>query len=98
MDCPGQYIEESGRTFGDRFREHLRAPLPIHLHRQTTGHQVDLECFTIIDREAQGTTQTIKESMYLWVNDPSFNRNLGKYNLSHLLDEVLQDTPSLQLK
>ena len=25
-DCTEQYAGESGRTFGDRFREHLRAP------------------------------------------------------------------------
>ena len=97
MDCPEQYIGESGRNFGDRFREHLRAQSPIHLHSQTTGHQVDLECFTIIDREAQGATRTIKEDMYIWVNDPSLNRNLAKYNLPNLWDEVLQDTPLLHL-
>ena len=62
-DCPEQYIGESGRTFGDRFKEHLRAPSPMHLHIQTTGHQVDLESFTIIDREPQGDTTMIKEAM-----------------------------------
>ena len=64
-DCPEQYKGESGMTFGDRFREHLRAPSPIHQHSQSTGHQVDLECFTITDREAQGTTRIIKEDMYI---------------------------------
>ena len=50
MDGSEQYIGESGRIFGDRFREHLRVPLPIHQHSQSTGHPVDLECLTIIDR------------------------------------------------
>ena len=49
-DCPEQYIVESGRTFGDQFREHLRAPSSIHHHSQSPGHQMDLECFTIIER------------------------------------------------
>ena len=55
--APEQYIVESCRIFGSSFREHLRAPSPIHLHSQTTGQQVDLECFAIIDREAQGGYQ-----------------------------------------
>ena len=88
-DCPEQYIEESGQAFGERFREHLRAPPPIHLHSQTTGHQMDLECFTIINREAQGATRTTKEAMYICKNDPSLNRNLDTYNLPHLWDELL---------
>ena len=96
-DCPEQGIGGSDRAFGDTSREHLRAPSPIHLHSQTTGHQVDLDCFNIIDREAQGATRTIKEAMYIWVNNPSLNRNLGKFNLSHFWDEVIQDTPSLQI-
>ena len=62
------------------------------------GHPVDLECFTILDREAQGVARTIKEAMYIHVNDPPLNRNLGKYQLPHIRDEVLQDTPSLHLK
>ena len=98
MDCPEQYIGESGRTFGDRFRVHLRAPSPIHQHSQSTGHPVDLECFTIIDREAQGTTRTIKEAMYIRVNDLLSIETCRNTISSHLWDEVLQDTPSLQLK
>ena len=56
-----------------------------------------MEYFTIIDGEAQGVSNTIKEAMYIWVNEHSLDRNLGKYNLPHLWDEVLQDTPLLQL-
>ena len=51
---------------------------------------MDLECFTIIDREVQEATRTIKEAMYIQVNDPSLSRNLGKHNLPHLWDEVLR--------
>ena len=39
-NCPEQYIGKSGRTSSDRFREHLRAPFPIHLqsdHRTSGG-------------------------------------------------------------
>ena len=30
VDCEDEYIRESGRTFAERFREHLRAPSPMH--------------------------------------------------------------------
>ena len=98
INHPRQYIGESGRTFGDRYKEHLKAPSPIHLHSSTTGHPVNPDHFTIIDREPQGNIKNIKEAMYIRVNDPPLNRNLGKYQLLHVWDTILQDTPTLQLK
>ena len=98
INYPEEYIGESGRTFGDRFKEHLRDPSPIHHHSHSTGHPVSPKCFTIVDMESQGVTRNIKEAMYIYVNDPSLNRNFGKYQLPHIWDQVLQDTPSLQFK
>ena len=80
-DCLEEYIYESRRTFGDRLREHLRAPSPTYHHSQATGHLVDVDCFISMDREAHGITRTIKEYMFIHVNNPSLNRNLGKYQL-----------------
>ena len=54
INCTEEYIGESGRTFGDRYKEHLKAPSPIHLHTTTTGHPVSPDCFSIVDRESQG--------------------------------------------
>ena len=97
INCPEQYIGESGRSPGQRCKEHLKGPSPIHLHTSTTGHPVNPECFTIVDREAQGLTKN-KEAMYIKISDPSLNRNLGKFQLLQVWDQVLKDTPSLQLK
>ena len=55
IKCPEEYLEESGRTFGDRLKEHPRAPSPIHPHSHSTGHPVSPQCFTIVDRESPGT-------------------------------------------
>ena len=96
-ECP-EYTGESGRIFGDRFQEHLRALCLIYQHSHTAGHPVNLECFTIVDRKSQGVTSTIKEAIYIHVCYPSLNRILGKYQLPHIWDEVLLDTPSLHLK
>ena len=98
INCLEEYIGESGRTFGDRLKEHLRALSPINHHSNSTGHLVSLECFTIVDREPQAVTRNIKEAMYIHVNDASLNRNLYKYQLPYIWDQVLQDTPHLQLK
>ena len=85
-------------AFGDSIKEHLKAPSPIHQHSISTGHPLSPDCFTIIYREAQGTSRNIKEAMFICVNDPSLNRNLGKYLLPHIWDSILQDAPALQLK
>ena len=44
-----------------------------------------------------GGQQEYKKALYICVNDQSLNRNLGKYQLPHIWDEVLLNTPQLQL-
>ena len=95
INCPEEYIGETGRAFGDRLKEHLRAPSPIHQHTSSTGHPISPDCFSILHREAQGTTRNIKETMFIRANDPSLNRNLGKYQLPQVWDQILPDTPAL---
>ena len=53
--------------------------------------------FKIVHRESQGVPRNVKEVMFITVNDPSLNRNIGKYQLPHIWDQILQDTPTLQL-
>ena len=98
INFPEAYIGESGRALGDRIKEHLKAPSPIHHHSSSTGHPLSPQCFNIIHQETQGPSRNIKEAMFMHVNDPSLNRNLGKYQLPHIWDTILQDTPVLQVK
>ena len=79
VDRNEEYIEESGRIFAQRFREHMKAPSPIHDHHNITGHEVSLDNFSIVGREDQGIARTIKEAILIIVNDPSLNRNIGKF-------------------
>ena len=37
---------------------------PIHQHTSTTGHPISPACFSIVQREAQGTTRNIKGHVY----------------------------------
>ena len=50
-----------------------------------------------VGREDQGLVRTIKEAIYRRVNNPTLNRNIGKYNLNHIWDKVIFNTPELKL-
>ena len=76
INCPEEYIGESGRAFEDRIKESLKAPSPVHQHSNSTGHSVSPDCFTTVHGESQGTSRNIKEAMFIHVNDPLLNRNL----------------------
>ena len=42
--------------------------------------------------------RNIKESIYIRVNNPTLNNNIGKFNLPHIWDRVSLHTKSLNLK
>ena len=88
---------ESSRTFGERFKEHQKAPSPIYNHGNITGHEIGIENFSIVGREDQNLMRTIKEALYIRVNDPSQNRNVGKYHLPHSWGEVLFNTLEVKI-
>ena len=98
VECHEEYIGESARNFGDRFKEHLKAPSPIHHHINISGHTVSIDDFSILAREDQNLLRTIKEAIYIWANNPSLNRNVGKFHLPHIWDEVLLNISELKLK
>ena len=81
----------------ERFREHMRALSPIHDHHNITGHELSLDNFSIV----AGRTRALSgpsEAILIRVNDPSLNRNIGKYQLLYIWDEVLAKSPELKLK
>ena len=96
LACDEEYI--TSWTFGERFKEHLKEPSPIHNHSNNTGHTTIQDNFQIIGRENHGIARTIKESICIRVNNPTLNRNIGKFNLHHILDRVLLNTPVLKIK
>ena len=98
LGCDDEYIGETSRTFGERYKEHLKAPSAIHHHSFQTGHTTNQNNFQIIGREGHNLARNIKESIYIRVNNPSLNNNIGKFNLSHIWDWVLLNTKGLTLK
>ena len=53
---------------------------------------------TLIKIEGHGLARNIKESIFIRVNNPTLNRNIGKFNLPHIWDRILLNTPGLNLK
>ena len=75
LGCNDEYIGETSRTFGERYKEHLKPP-------SWEGHNL---------------ARNIKGSIYIRVNNPTLNNNIGKFNLSHIWDRVLLNTKGLIL-
>ena len=98
LACDVEYIGETSRTFGERYKEHLKAPSAIHQHSRQTGHPTSHNNFQIIGREGHNLARNIKESIYIRVNNPTLNNNIGKFNLPHIWDRILLNTKGLNLK
>ena len=98
VECDEEYIGESARNFAERFKEHLKTSSPIHDHSVISGHSVTIDNFSIVGREDQTLLRTIKEALYIRVNNPSLNKNIGKYHLPHIWDEVLHNISELKLE
>ena len=98
IDCDDEYIAESGRTFGERYKEHLKNPSPIFTHQNTCGHMTSISNFKIIGTEENSLARTIQEAMFIRVNNLTLNKNIGKYNLPHIWDRILFTIPELKMK
>ena len=94
--CKEDYIGETSRTLRGRYRKHLNEPSPIHVDSLQFGQNSTPHNFSILEREDQGLTRTIKEAVYIRVNNPTLNRNIGKLSLDHIWDRVLLNTPGLK--
>ena len=97
-ECDDEYTRDSARTFEERYREHLKTPSPTFEHNNVIGHTTPVENFKIIGREGHGTARAIKEAIYIRVNNPTFNRNIDKYNLPHMWDKVIFSIKELKTK
>ena len=73
VDCEEEYIGESGRTFVERLKEHMKALSPIHDHYNTTGHDISIDNFSTVGREDQNMARSIKEAILISINNPCLN-------------------------
>ena len=77
INCPSAYIGESGRSLGERVKEHFKAPSPIYHHSTTTGHPMDPEQFNIVHKDVNSHFRTIKETMFIHMQDSTLTGTLG---------------------
>ena len=69
--CTMKYIGETGMNFDERYKEHLRTSSPSLTIPKLQGTSSNWTTYlSIVSRESQGITGTIKEAMYIRVNDP----------------------------
>ena len=64
VDCDDEYTGKSSRTFGEKFKEHLKVPSPIYDHQNITGHDTTIDNFSIVGREDQNLIRPIKEAIH----------------------------------
>ena len=63
LGCDEEYIGGISRTFGEKYKEHLKAPSAIHHHSNQTGNPTNHNNFQIIEREGHNLARNIKESI-----------------------------------
>ena len=61
VDSDDEYIGESSRSFGERFREHQKAPSPMYDNHNITGHDTTIPNFSIVGREDQNLIRAIRK-------------------------------------
>ncbi len=69
-------------------------------HRKDTGHPIpDIQDdqVQIIDSEDNIIKRRLVESLYIKVNDPSLDRNIGKTEIPIIYDKVLKEKGGLLL-
>ena len=81
-----------------RGSRNIKRHLPPYLTIPTPGHNINIENFSIVGREDQNLKRAIKEALFIRVNNPSLNRNIGTFHLPHIWDKVLFNTSELKLK
>ena len=57
--------------------------------KNITGHDISIDNFSIVGRKDQNIARSIHEAILIRFNDPSLNRNRGKYQLPNIMDERL---------
>ena len=93
-------IGETERSLKARFLEHRRpsstsSEVSQHIHIESPGHYIDLEKVKILDREQRWFERGVKEAIYIRINQPTLNKDGGRYKLPNAYDPVLTSLPKV---
>ena len=64
----------------------------IYDHCNTTGHKVTIDNFSIVRGRSRTWLEPSKNQLNIKVNSPPMNKNIGKYHLPHIRDDILFKT------
>ncbi len=91
--CDQIYIGETGRTLGERIKAHITDPnSAVKRHHMDTSHPLpDLldNDIKIMGTESNAFKRKVKEAVYIKVNNPPLNQNIGQFNLPPIYDQLL---------
>ena len=92
--CPDSYIGETERTLRARFQEHCRpssanSEISRHIHKDSPGHNVDINNAKILEREPRWFERGVKEAIHIRAKVPSLNKDGGRHQLPHIWDRLI---------
>jgi hypothetical protein len=93
--CSESYVGETERSLRTRFLEHRRpsstsSEVSQHIHIESPGHHVDLDKVQVLDREPRYFERGVKEAIYIKANQPSLNKDGGRYRLPNVYDSLIK--------
>ena len=80
QNCDQDYIGETGRNMGVRFKEHTtrkNTNSAIKEHLEATNHRCSMDNVKILDREDNWYKRKIKEAIRIQRHQPTLNRDKG---------------------
>ena len=98
LECDEEYIEGVCKDLWEKAQRKSPSLSTLHGLANTKSHHTRVDNFSIVSREVCNITRTIKEAMYIMVNDPPLIWNIHRFQLSHIWDDVLFNNPPLHLK
>ena len=84
-DCQAFYVGLTTRRLQQRLHEHsTKEESALYRHSTETGHQVNFDSPTILDKDTIKTRLLIKETLHIQDSGAksSLNRNIGSYELA----------------
>ena len=94
--CGKDYIGDTERSFKARFDEHERpssvnSEVSRHIRQENSGHSVSLAGSKVLGVEQGWFQRRVKESIFIHALKPSFNRDGGRFNLSPIWHNIVDE-------
>ena len=78
--CDKEYVGETARSLGTRFKEHTDGKHPnsaVSEHTQETGHLYTLQDVKVLNKEERHFSRKVREAIDIHKRKPALNRDRG---------------------